>query len=336
MISRIMDKSAHYTIVQLMAVLKEIDMTKYDAVQICSDVGTHFRSLKVLGTYAQHFLAYLQTVKKHYWDLRVFFGPEEHFKNEVDTFFSELRECTKQELLSTDIWDDVDLVNVYTKFWEEARRRNPLKPPCKFVLFEPDLERKAVRIARLIPKTLPAMLTGCHRWSFRINDKRRTNMVVKGNNLKAVDVRCFGFVGTRVEMVGKTCDAQVEDRTATDPVGSAVSGGSGEMPTEEAPAADSDAESVDEAVTLKDCPLNVKEWKGWKISYKQVEPQKVGVEKIAMKISRKRARSTDKPFSTAGAHLTKTLGERAEYSAKRVATLRQKAELKKAANVEPW
>ena len=104
----------------------------------------------------------------------------------------------------------------------------------------------------------------------------------------------------------------------------------------EPPAEESDVETEDEELRLKDCPLDVKQWRGWKISYKQTEPEKVGVDKIMNKIMRKRKRSVDKPFTTAGSRLSKTLEERAEASAKRIADLRSKAAIKKAANVEPW
>ena len=88
-ISRIADKSAAYTMVQLQDFLvrcKELghmsdNITKLHFV---SDTGTHFRSYSVLGSMAEHLMGRL---KPQIAEIAVMYGPESHAKCKVDGLF---------------------------------------------------------------------------------------------------------------------------------------------------------------------------------------------------------------------------------------------------------
>jgi hypothetical protein len=90
-VTRVMDRSAAFTVCQLRSLLDEMDKSLFDEIQIISDCGTHFRSYFILGSYAEFVLQdnrhWLQTIN-------VFWRAEGHSKNPMDRLFSD---CARQK-----------------------------------------------------------------------------------------------------------------------------------------------------------------------------------------------------------------------------------------------
>ncbi len=83
---------------------------------------------------------------------------------------------------------------------------------------------------------------------------------------------------------------------------------------------------------------NIIFWKGWKLSYRTREPEKVAIDVTSLKIGRKISASVDQPFDmvTHNARLTKTLAERkAVAKGARLRARAKAAEAKKALGLNP-
>ena len=88
LISRVQDKSACFTLIQLEDMLSFCRSEGHLAhgqhrFHMISDTGTHFRSYAVLGSLACHFL---QNLRPQISEIAVTYGPESHSKNRCDGF----------------------------------------------------------------------------------------------------------------------------------------------------------------------------------------------------------------------------------------------------------
>ena len=212
LISRVADKSASFTMIQL-----EFMMKKYMAsgaiegrsrLQMISDCGTHFRAYAVLGTCGHTFLESLrQQIQEVCWHVL----PEAHAKNAVDGLFSQLREAARTMSLVDDILSDADLCLAYETWWAHRRTIDPTKPPAEFVLYQPDRAKHLVRLSAFSVASLPFTVRGVHRWQMRLNDKRRKHI----DNGNCVFYR-FGL--EHVWLQGGRCGAGSSDQGgASDP-----------------------------------------------------------------------------------------------------------------------
>ena len=346
LISRVLDKSAAFTMDQLEFLLDECKrngtLEGISKVQLISDTGTHFRSTKVAGSCAH---GLLEKVRPAINSLGLFFGPESHFKFKVDGFFAELREAARQTALGKDILDDKDLVQCYKDWWTEAQVADPGKWDAHFHLYEPHCARHEVHVSQFKPSSLPKSIRGCHRWNFRLNDKRRTNLANSYGELTGVDVSCYGFVSGGILKVASTNRAIVLDQASTELKhtcqGPELPSGSEVPPPQQCLACaagisiQNEEEPDDDEKRLAEVGVQTKSWRGWKISFRTQEPEKESAVSCFARLERKMAISTDKPFSTECSR-TKTVMQRKEASDRTALKVREKSDLKKFLGLEPY
>ena len=170
-VTRVLEKSCVFAI-ELKNVI--LDMLVADGwlkpkmhLQLWSDTGTHFRSMRTLGS-----AAYCWPMK-YKVNVNVGFLLEAHAKGCIDGHGGRLarvraRECPKRDILTT-----ADLVQVYEDDYE---RRKLVRPDIDEEIYLDWLPAAAKKdVDTCVVTNTPVGIRSCHQWCFSIFDYRRKN-----------------------------------------------------------------------------------------------------------------------------------------------------------------
>jgi hypothetical protein len=261
---RITDKSSWYPVSCLMDLVRHINWENVEQLHVWQDCGTHFRSRQMLTCLGK---TVLETVEK----LRVVwahYGCEHHFKSIVDGHFGRLSRERLDAAQTTCLTDPEDLVKLHGDRHEQRKAADPSIATERYILFWPPEKKEIMtRVFRL--DKIPVPLRSCYSWSFTRKDFRRKTLMGAGamrDTLKNVDARAV-VLSTNSKPVPvfelvleKPAEAGVEEAADEE----------GEEPVEE--------EAVNHQTKL---------WRGWKMSYRMQEPDKVEPSKHVKQMERK-------------------------------------------------
>ena len=136
------------------------------------------------------------------------------------------------------------------------------------------------------------MLRGCHRWSLRCNDTRRKMHMNRDGLLTGVKIACEGFRAVSLTRTGWTAAASgfvssseklrhtCQDEPAEERPDVCIACTSGLA------LKDTDAQQID-AKSLNEAGVNVRLWRGWRVSYRTSTPEAETAEKACDRIARK-------------------------------------------------
>lgn len=261
--SRVVDKHAEYSISILDMFLTLLQnaghLRTIKTIAIWSDCGTHFRARVVVGTCG----AILSERFRKSFVCN--FGLEKHFKNPVDSHFGLLTRWRNQHASRKMIATVAELLEGYRLGAEAGGNAST----HWFIDYLPEPLIK-LQTCVFKDKSLPCTLTASFSWHFRINDDRRTRFRGSGvryNIVTAIDCRAVRVPGMPMS-TSILCLPEIETFVAG---------------TEHDPDAEEQPVKLN-AEVISTC----KDYFGWKMSYRQSEPEDTPASAYAPRLRRRR------------------------------------------------
>ena len=127
-----------------------------------------------------------------------------------------------------------------------------------------------------LAKTLPGKVKGTHQWEMHVNDRRRKELLGKGNQLTAVDIRARCIAGVGWSDIHHPVMVPIKDATDSEySSDSSDSDKSEKAGSEEDSKAEPAAPGPDEdSITCSnDIPSHWKKIRGYKVSYRNETPE---------------------------------------------------------------
>ena len=262
--TRIVEKPAELTIVLLRRCFELLKLSSTTCVRHWSDTGTHFRGYKILGTIG------VQFVEDFKMDQQVRYGPEEHFKNPVDGEFSRVNYIIRDASMHSHLTEIPHLVRVCREDYDMRRASTSKEIPEEYYEeFRPPCHKSNVKTLTFKASSLPTRIKLCHAWDFTRSDKRRVRMLGTGDRkFEATGVFCRAtmFDGCKC-IAAQTCHPKV------------LSPGEGND--------DIENEEPEHEHERAEVTHKTKEWQGWRLAYRTVEPEKHTTLSYSKKLRRK-------------------------------------------------
>lgn len=169
-LSRVMEKTSEYTVAAFAYVCARLNLAETDQVVVWTDVGTHFRSYKVLASLAIHILQeYGLPVIQNY-------GAESHMKNLADGRFAHQTMCKDRCALTRELNSISDCVDMWQGDFEERRSFSDDIGDEQYLEFFPP-PKVEVPVFQFTDKGRANIaIKTCHSWEFTLKDKRRKNI----------------------------------------------------------------------------------------------------------------------------------------------------------------
>ena len=254
-LSRVLEKTAEYTISILWFVLGHINLETTSKLVWWFDCGPHYRAYKVLGT----LLTYISeaVMAKGVKVVEVNFGCGSHMKTWLDGYFgkkeAELHDAAKERY----IMDTADCVEVWQTAYTERCAMMSDIPAETFINYFP-IPKKDVKVANSKPSVLPCLIKSSYSWSVTKIDCRRATILGRGEN-----------AWTATNLRGKTSiltDNFNDVHTFT--------------PVIREPGEDEEDDDEQPAVLHEDLKTEHKTVNGWKLSYRLEKPEETTMSKI--------------------------------------------------------
>ena len=171
LITRVLEKTAVFASVIKEFLIQRLidDGTIRDWSTLCfwSDTGTHFRSHRSLASA----VCYIpERFKVH---TRLCFSLECHAKSELDGYFGQINHTIANARSVEHLNSLADLVRVLRQDHADKVELGLSLPSCEFLEWLPDVEKKDVAKAPILPSSMPVKLRQCHCCHTLCADRRR-------------------------------------------------------------------------------------------------------------------------------------------------------------------
>ena len=292
-LSRINDKGALTTLAIMEDTLEYLcSIDAFDGVDEVvwfTDGGPHFSCKLVISTMATRWAERLRkangshlvvTGDSNYGriDLKKKTGVEYHSKDSEDRYFSRADEEVKAAAKKYCVHSVKQAVDILT---EMAARTGPTglnKFDHREVVTDwlPSMCKEDWREELQLAKTLPGKVKGTHQWEMHVNDRRRKELLGKGNQLTAVDIRARCIAGVGWSDIHHPVMVPIKDATDSEySSDSSDSDKSEKAGSEEDSKAEPAAPGPDEdSITCSnDIPSHWKKNRGYKVSYRTETPE---------------------------------------------------------------
>jgi hypothetical protein len=270
LLSRVMEKTSEYTVAAVMEVTSRLDLTQTDQLIFWTDVGTHFRSYRVLSTLP------LRVAETHKVHCKINYGCENHMNKLVDGRFALQTAAKDKHALMHDIHSISDCVNLWSADFLERKRYAPDIGDEDYIEYFP-APKSEITMYEFTPRGRGNIgIKVCHSWEFRIKDKRRVNLFGHPPN----NYNVTAMVGICRMLPGRSDCHDVKFEPIVKPNGTDADADSDE---------DVIAEELEEVVgpVGERLQLHTKELDGWRVSYKLDQPEKAVYASLRRKLQHK-------------------------------------------------
>jgi hypothetical protein len=270
LLSRVMEKTSEYTVAAVMEVTNRLDLTETDQLVFWTDVGTHFRSYRVLSTLP------LRIAETHKVHCKINYGCENHMKKLVDGRFALQSAAKDKHALMHDIHSISDCVNLWTADFLDRKKYAPDIGDEDYIEYFPTPKSEITMYEFTSRGRAHIGIKVCHSWEFRLKDKRRVQLFGHPPN----DCNVTAMIGICRMLPGRTDNHDVKFEPIVKPKGTEADADSDE---------DGIGDELDDVVgpVGERLKLHTKELDGWRVSYKLDQPEKMPYKSLRKKLQHK-------------------------------------------------
>ena len=296
-----------------------------------SDTGPHFRSNRTLAHAAiwlpQQFGIHCSHI----------YGMECHGKSDLDGMMGQVQQA--KEFIGSELHiNSLDALTIALTTEYELRAECKQIPMVNFVNWMPSIHFDKFKTSLLKTASLPCGIKACHSWMFTICDNRQKSMVGKNGEITGTWCRATVLPGIKATPNPKKHLFENDDAKAPE-----------EDPDHGIEKEEEDAEDTDMLDKAKAIGVEVKEYMGWRCSYKRSSPEEFHKEESKVRRILQRKRKAMEPvmehLSSAAKRHTPINQDRSKeqareqdqrkfFKAKRLADKLAKIHAKKPAEIE--